>query len=402
MARYTYIAKPQPHQTVQGDIEAESEQEAINKLTQLGYFPISIKSEELSAGKEGFLRFRKVSNKDLLLFTSQLSSLIESGVNIVSAFNIIYNQTNNKYLKAILSDVTSRVKDGNSLSDSLAAHKYLFSDLYSAMVHTGEASGNLKDTLKQLAGFMEREDEFRSSISSSLAYPLFVLIVGILTIIVLLVFVIPKLVTMFEDMGQALPLPTKVLIDISGFLRGYWWVVLAVIIAAIFLSRRYYRSPQGRVAIDTMKLKTPLFGEIVLKTEVSRLTRTLSLLLSSSMPITPSLEISASVVENQILKAEIQEFKNQIASGASLSGALKKSRFFPELVTNIVAVGEETGSLEKSLAHIAEDYQKEVDAVLKTFTKMLEPVIILVMGLVVGFIVLSMLLPIFQINLMAR
>lgn len=403
MPRYTYTAKVQPHKTIQGDIEAESEQEAIHKLTQMGYFPISLQSENIASfGKEGAFGLRRVSHKELVLFTGQLSTLVDSGVNIINGLSIIYNQANNKYLKAVLSDITARIKDGNSLSDSMASHPYLFSELYSSMIRTGEASGNLRDILKRLADFLEKEEEFKSSVRASLTYPFFLLLVGALTVFVLLVFVIPRLVTMFEDMGQILPLPTKILINVSAILQGYWWFILTLISVFIFLLRRFSRKPQGRASLDRLKLKLPILGEITLKTDIARLMRTLSLLLSGGVPITPSLEISVSIVENQILKSEIREFKEKISSGSSLSDSLKKSIFFPEFVTNIIAIGEETGSLEKSLMRIAEDYEKEVDGILKALMRLIEPVIILVMGLIVGFIVLSMLLPIFQINLIVR
>lgn len=403
MPVYTYTAKSDPTKTIQGNIEAESEQDAINKITRLGFFPVSVKPEDLSLDKrEGILRLRKVSNKDLLLFTSQLSTLIDSGVNIINGIKIISDQSHNRYLRTVLNDVIGKIKDGRSLSDSLATHPYLFSDLYTAMIHTGEASGNLRVVLKRLNEFFEREEEFKSSLRSSLAYPLFIFVVSILTVVVLLVFVIPRLATMFEDMGQVLPLPTRILIGISGVLRAYWWMVASAIAVMVFWLRRLYRTPQARIALDNFKLKIIIIGRIILKTEISRLVRTLALLLSSGVPITTSLDISVSIIGNEVLKTELRRFKEEIAAGSSLSGALKSSDFFPDFVTNIVAVGEEAGSLEKSLLRIADDYEKEVNDTLKGLTRMLEPVVILVMGLIVGFIVLSMLLPIFQINLIAK
>jgi len=402
MPRYTYTAKSQPYETIQGEIEAESEQDVITKLTQMGYFPLYVKAKSLYLDKENIFRFRKISQKDVVLFTRQLSTLIASGVNIINALSIISKQSHNKYLKAILDDVIRRIKDGKSLSESLAAFPYLFSNLYSSMILTGETSGNLSGTLKRLTDFLEKEEEFKNSLRASLVYPLFIFVVGTLTMFVLLVFVIPRLVIMFEDMGQILPLPTRILISISDSLRNYWWVILIIVFSFIFFLRRIYRSPQGKILWDRLKLKLVILGPVILKTEISRLARTLSLLLSSGMPIMPSLEISLSIVENEILKTEVQKFKQKINEGSSLSSAFGDSRLFPEFVTSIISIGEESGSLEKSLLNIAEDNEKEVDRTLKTLTRMLEPIIILVMGLIVGFIVLSMLLPIFQINLIVR
>lgn len=402
MPTYTYTAKSQPQTVVQGQIEAESEQDALNKLSRMQLFPLSVvPAVTASEGKRAF-GLRKVSNRDIVLFTRQLSSLIDSGVNIINALNIVTNQTNNKYFKALLKDIMDKIKDGKPLSDSVASHREIFSDLYTAMIRTGESSGKLNTTLKELSDFLEEQDELRDSLRSSLTYPAFVFSVGVLTVAVLLVFVIPRLVTMFEDMGQLLPLPTRILISTSGFLRAYWWLIIIVIALAIFISRKAYNSPQGRISFDRFKLKIAVFGQIILKTELARLVRTLSLLLSSGVPITPALEISGTILDNRILKDEVAKIKSKIAEGASLFSCFRDSKLFPEFVTNITAIGEETGSLDKALLRIANEYEKDVKRNINTMTRMLEPVIILVMGVIVGFIVLSMLLPIFQINLIVR
>lgn len=402
MPRYTYTAKSSPQQTLQGDIEAESEQDAINKLIKIGYFPLSVRTEGTPLHKKGVFSFRKAHQKDVLLLTRQLSSLIQSGVNILNSLSIVSIQANNKYLKAVLDDIITKIKDGKSLSESLSGHPRLFSGLYTSMIHSGEVGGNLDETLRRLAGFLDKEEELKNSIRAALAYPAFVFSVGALTVIILLTFVIPRLVTMFEDMGQVLPLPTRILIGLSGALRIYWWLILALIAISVFLLKRFSDKEGGRARLDRLKLKLWIWGGIVLKNETSRLMRTLSLLLSSGIPIIYALDISTLTAENQVLKQELEKFKEQINSGRSLSDCLKNSRMFPAFVTNIITVGEESGTLERSLLRIADDYEKEVDRSLKVLTRMLEPVIILVMGLIVGFIVLSMLLPIFQINIIAR
>lgn len=402
MPRYIYTAKSQPHKTIQGEIDAETQAEAINKLTQMGYFPISVRSEVLSQSGTGVFQISRISAKELSLFTEQLSNLIESGVNILESLTIISNQSRNKYFSAILNDVIGKIKDGSSLSEGLAMYPDIFSNLYTSLIGTGEASGRINETLKRLAIFLEKEEEFRNSLRSSLTYPVFVFAAGVMTVIVLFLFVIPRLVSMFEDMGEVLPLPTRVLINISSFLRNYWWIILTVCFAFVFMARRIYKSQQGRIFFDKLRLKAGILGEIILKTEIGSLTRVLSLLLSSGVPITSSLEISMSIVQNQILKAQIQHFKDEIANGASLSSCLGTSQYIPTMVTNIVRIGEETGALDESLMRIAIDFEKDVDRTLKAFSRLLEPVVILLMGLFVGFIVFSMLLPIFQINLIVR
>lgn len=403
MPKFKYTAKTQPGKTIQGDIEAESEQDAISKLALMGHFPVSLKVEDTGFSSDGnLLKPRKISKKDTFLFTRQLSTLVDSGVNIVNSLNIILNQVSNRQLKAVISGLVGKVKDGSSLSEAFKAYPHIFSGFYAAMIHLGEVGGKIGETLNRLADFLEKDEEFKDSIKASLTYPFFIFIVSVLTVVVLLTFVIPRLVTMFEDMGQMLPLPTKILIDISAALRLYWWFIIAFIFLFIFALNRLSQKANGKIALDKFKLKLFIFGSIILKSEISRLARTLSLLLSSGMTIIYSLDVSIAVIENQVLRIELVKFKEQIASGLSFSKCLKGSKLFPVFVTDIVTVGEETGTLEKSLLRIANDYEKEVDRTLKALTRLLEPVIILTMGLIVSFIVLAMLLPIFQINLIVR
>lgn len=403
MPKFAYSAKSQAnHKTAQGNIEAETEQEAVNKLTQMGYFPISVTAEDAFLSAQPSAYARKAPFKEIIIFTRQLSNLIESGVNILTGLNIISGQIANKYLKAVVNDIASRIKDGRSFSESLSAYPALFSNLYRLMILSGEAGGNLEQALKSLADFLEKEEELKNSLRASLIYPAFIFSVGVITVIILLTFVIPRLVVMFQDMGQALPLPTQVLIAVSGVFQRNILAILASVAAIVFLLRRFYALPQGRLALDNFKLKIPVWRGIILKSDISRMMRTLSLLVSSGNPMVHSLEISSSLIENRILRLEVQTFKEQIANGSSLSRCLKSSPFFPALTANIISVGEESGTLEKSLLRIADGFDSEVDRLLKSLTRLLEPAIILMMGLVVGFIVLSMLLPIFQINLIVR
>ncbi|MCX5699849.1 MAG: type II secretion system F family protein [Candidatus Omnitrophica bacterium] len=401
MPIYAYLAKTDPQNTIQGEIEAESDQEAINKISQAGYFPISV---TLKVENSRVLNNtpKKISKRDIVLFARQLSTLVDSGVPIVSGLNIVMGQMPNLYLKEVLADVAGKIKDGKSFSDSLATYPEVFPQLYTAIINSGEVSGSLKITLTRLADFLEKEEEFRNSVRSALVYPAFVFGVGVLTVIVLIGFVIPRLVNMFEDMGQVLPLPTKILIEASVVFNKYGIIIIAFTAVIIFFLRRQYLSPQGRLAWDKFKLKLPVLGEITLKTEISRLTRTLSLLLSGGLSVVPSLDVVSSILENRVLKLQISRIKDDIIGGLSLSDSIKKCELFPNFVINIVIIGEETGTLKKSLTRIADDYERDVDRSLKSLARMLEPIIILGVGLVVGFIVLAMLLPIFQMNLIVR
>lgn len=400
MPHYHYTAKSQPTKTVDGVIEAESENDCLNKLVRMGYYPISVQAEALPpAGSQSSMRFGRISKTDIVLFTRQLSSLIDSGVNIITGLNIISTQTTNKHLRLIIEDVFSRIKDGRSLSDSLGQHPAVFSSLYVSIIRSGEAGGTLEKSLSRLADFLEKQEEFRQSLRAALAYPLFVLGVGVLTVYVLLSFVIPKLVVMFEDMGTALPLPTKILISISSFLQNFWWLVIAFVILIAFTFKRSYQKTENKLFWDGLKLKTVVWGPLTLKSEISRVMRTLSLLVSSGITIVASLDVAVSVSENQLIKNELKKFKDQINNGLNFSRCLNDSKLFPPFVTNIVTVGEETGTLERAMMRIADDYERDVDRSLKALSRLMEPVIILVVGVIVGFIVLSMLLPIFQLNL---
>jgi general secretion pathway protein F len=402
MPKYSYTAKVKPALIIKGRIEAQSQQDAVNKLAKSGYFPISLQEEGILLQKPRFLIFQDISRKEIVFFTRQLSALVGSGVDILSSLNIISTQTSHKRFKAVLDDVLRQIKDGKPLSDSLAFHHNIFSGFYSSLIRCGEASGKLNKVLNDLADFLEKDEDFRESLRASLVYPVFVFSVGVITVIVLLAFVIPKLVTMFEDMGQLLPLPTRFLIAASEFLLHWWGVILALVIFLFFAFRRLSKNTQGKLSLDKFKLKLPVIGMIVKKAQVSRLMRTLSVLISSGIPITFALEIAESVVENQVLRLKVGKCREEIAKGLNLSATLKASRFFPEFVTNIISIGEEAGSLDRALMRIAQDYEKDVSVDLKSLTRLIEPVIILGIGALVAFIVLSMLLPIFQINLVVK
>lgn len=403
MPTFVYTAKLKPKEIIQGNIDAESEADALNKIARMGYFPLSVGLKDASTVNPKALSFKKrIRKKDIVLFTRQLSSLVESGVNLLNSLNIVANQTPSRNLKSAINDIAEKIKNGRSLSESLSAYPNIFPNLYTAIILSGEVGGNLEQALSRLADFLEKEDEFRNSVRSSLIYPSFIFFVGTITVVILLYFVIPRLVSMFSDMGQILPLPTRILIGVSASLQKYGWLILSLSAVLIFLFQRLRVKPQGRLWLDRVKLRFPLFRDIILKTEMSRMSRTLMLLLSGGIPMLQSLNIVISILENQVLKSEVGKFKDQIASGSSFSRCLKESKIFPAFVTNIVTIGEETGALEKSFLRISESYEKEVDRALKTLTQLLEPLIILLMGIIVGFIVLSMLLPIFQMNLIVR
>lgn len=401
MPVFVYKVKLSPEKTAEGSIDAQTEQEATSRLIKMGYFPISIQ-EASQFSQTGALFSKRVSSWDLHLFTHQLSSLLNSGMVLLKALNTVLGQTQNRYLRYILTDVISKVKDGKTFSETLGNYPDVFSDLYISMIKAGETGGNLEGMLSRLEGFSQKEQELKSTIKGALIYPAFIAVVGILTISILIGFVIPRLIVIFQDMGEILPLPTRILIAEARFLKGYWWLILSVVFIVAFIFIRGFKNPESRAAFDCLKLKLPVAKEIIQKLEISRFARTLGTLISSGIDIIPALEVARGVINNVIIKQEVKRFKEEIHQGGSFSNSIKNSKFFPIFVTNIISVGEEAGTLEKSLLQVADEYGKEIERTLKTLTRLLEPTMILLMGLIVGFIVISMLLPIFQIDLLAR
>lgn len=402
MPTFTYKAKLGPTQLQQGSIEAENQEQAIKKISDLGLFPV-----ELKAGKEFknisfFQRIRqrrKVGNQDVIGFTRQLASLLESGLNILPSLNVIRSQAVTPSFVSIIDDITQNVKEGVSFSDSLARYENIFSPLYINVVRSGELSGRLTNVLDTLADFLEGQEELRQRIISALVYPALVLAVGILTVAILLIFVIPRIGAMYEDMGQMLPLPTQIVVGTSNVFLHYSWLFFVLIVVSIFLMNRIIRTKEGKDFIDRLKLKTPLLGRFIEKQHVVQFSRTLSLLLSSGIPIVTSLELVANTLSNRMIKAEVETMSKAIREGASLSASIKEVKYFPVFVANIISVAEESGTLERSLTRVAVSFEHDVERIIKTFMATLEPALIFLVGIVVGFIVISMLLPIFQINL---
>ena len=398
MSRFIYSAKKGPKEKISGVIEAHSQAQAIALLEQKGLFPISIEQQD----KAGTMRAvsGRVRRQELAVFVRQFSNLIEAGLTIVQALNILIQQTANPTLKNMAMDVGDRIKDGATLSESLGNHPKHFSQFFCAVIRAGEISGTLEVVFNHLADYLESEERVRSDIFSSLSYPILILSVGFLTIYGLLTFVVPRLAEIFVDMGQALPLPTLLLINISNIFKNYWWLFLAFFAIVIFMVKRP-KGKEEKLFWDKLILGLPAIGKVVNKSEMAHFVSTLSLLLGSGVAMLFALEAVGNTVRNEAIRLEIKNMASNIKDGASLSSSIKKCSYFPAYVANIVGVGEESGTLEKSLQRIAVSYEQELARLTRTMTALLEPVMILVMGLIVAFIVVAMLLPIFQINLMA-
>lgn len=406
MPRFVYKAKKSPKEIIEGKIEAQDAKDAVMKLRQMAIYPIFVESEEsLAQSKKGsrFFQFKKgVSLSDISIYTRQLSNLLDSGMTLVNALEVLIQQTQNPLLIEATKDIKADIKDGISFSLALSKHPNIFPHIYTNMVKSGEVGGMLDEVLSRLSDFAEADEQMLSKIRTSLAYPALMAFVGAVTIFILLSFVAPRLITMFSDLGEALPLPTIILMKISSFFAAFWWLVLLAIVLVYTSLIRWLKTREGKKIFDGFKLNSPLLGHFVKVSEFARLNRTLGTLIRNGVPLVEALDVLSKTVDNDIIAEELANARKGIIDGLSLSKSMKRAKVFSPMMVNMISVGEESGSLENALFKIADSYDKEVDRTIKVFTTLLEPSIILALGVVVGFIVIAMLLPIFQINLLVK
>lgn len=403
MPVFTYKAKKNPKKIVAGEIEADDINSAVSRLKREGLFPIFI---DKKGGKvfhrASLLIFKNIGSQDINIFIRQLSILIHSGLPLAKALNSLSRQTNNKYLKSIIEDVESQIRKGESFHKALSKHSKIFSPFFINIVRAGEAGGILDETLNRLAELRDREQDLTSQLRSALAYPILLIVISLATIFVLLTFVIPKFVEMFEELGQILPLPTRILLSVSNFFSNFWPVLLIAIIAIIVTFKQYASTEKGVLLIDKVKLRLPLLGGVLKQIEISRFTGTLGTLLKNGIPILEALEVTSKTISNKIFAKEAQRLLKGIEKGKKISGLMKEDKIFPPSVIDLVAVGEESAGLEQILIDISGSFDKESQIRIKTFISVLEPILILILGAIVALIVISMLLPIFEIDVLLK
>ena len=338
----------------------------------------------------------RIKTRDIVIFTRQFSTMINAGLPLVQALSILAQQTENKALQDVVRAVVYNVESGNTLADAFSKHPRAFSDLYVNMVAAGEAGGILDTILLRLATFLEKNDALMRKVKGAMVYPGVIISVAVIAISVLLVFVIPTFQTMFASVNLELPLPTRVVIGMSQFLIHYWWAVAAGIVGLFFAIKRYYATAPGRKQIDAALLKAPVLGDVVRKSAVSRFTRTLGTLVSSGVSILEGLEITAKTAGNQVIHDAVMESRQSIAGGETIAAPLEKSKVFPPMVISMIAVGEQTGGLDEMLSKIADFYDDEVDVAVSALLSLMEPMMIVVLGVIVGGMVVAMYLPIFD------
>ena len=398
MPVYNYKAINDKGESVKGVISAESVKIASDRLRKGGIYLSSIKEASGSRRSSVSLPWNRVSISELAVMTRQFSTLISSGLPLETSLVALYEQTDDQKLKEILSQVRSRVSEGSSLHAALEEHKGAFSDLYVSMVRAGEASGTLDVVLDRLADFLEKQLELTSKIRGAMIYPAIMFVVGLGVLVFMMTFVIPKVAGIFEASNKALPFVTVMLIGASDFLRENFVLLLIFLAVVLFFGQRYVKTPSGRKVYDRFSLRIPVFGKMSSKVMISRFTRTLATLLSSGIPLLESIRVSESVMGNSLYVDNIRDVRVKVAEGAAFGGCLGQTGIFPPLMVRMVSVGEEAGKMEVMLSKVADMYDTEVDGMLATLTSLLEPVMILIMGVVMGFIVFAILLPVLNLT----
>jgi type II secretory pathway component PulF len=400
MPTFQYKAKTRAGELVSGSLAAGDRRAALAELTKLGFFPLAVDSAEAdqqALDKANSFRNR-VKSRDVLMFTQQLSSLLKSGMSLSQALGTLERRSQKRALGAILSELRNGIVQGESLSDSLAKHPRTFSRFFVNLIKAGEASGSLDDVLLRLGKHQEQMAELREKVVGALIYPLIIVAVGICTIIFFMLVMVPKFSSMFKEMGTTMPLPTRILIGISDKFVSYWWIGVILVVAGVTLYRIRARTPEGKLAIDALRLRLPVFGLIVMANALAQFARTLATLLENGVPVLTALQIVEDTMTNRVIANEIREARTRVTDGTSISQPLSKGKVFPPLLIDMLAVGEESGAVVPALKNIADAYEQELSRMLKIFTTLLEPIIIIIMAVVVGAIVMSILMAVFSIT----
>ncbi len=343
-------------------------------------------------------RIGKRRLEEVSTFTRQLATLSKAGIPITEALRAIIEQTDVKRQELVYRDIRERIAQGTPTADALAAHPDWFDELYVSMVRSGEAAGRLDEVLERLASFIQNQTQVRNRVQAALAYPIIMLVIGILVVSVLLIAVVPKITTMLEGRGLELPLPTRILKETSTFLVGYWWSLLLIGIFAMLVFNLIYSSEKGRLKVDSKLLRLPLFGDLLTKQALSRFAETFATLLRSGVPVVRCLEVTRTVLGNRLLEKTIDDVRAQILEGADIATPIKKSGVFPPLVGYMIAVGEQSGELDTMMTQVGESYRLEVEIATQKFTSLIEPLLIVFLAVLVGFIVLSILWPVLQMS----
>ena len=396
---YAYKVRDKQGKTLEGTLDAESTTLVANRLRQMGYVPISIDKKSTGMNTEIKLPGMggKPKLKDVAIFCRQFATMINSGLNLLRALSILEQQTENKALAEIIREVRTDVEKGSSPTQAFGRHPKAFNRLFVSMVKAGETGGVLDSVLLRLAETIEKQVELRGKIKSALTYPVAVFILVILIVAAMLLFIVPTFTVLYEGLGGQLPLPTRLLIAVSTILTKYFFVVILMAGAGIFALKRFIKTERGRDIKDRVVLKVPLFGKLMHKTSIVRFSRTLSVLQTAGVPILESLEITSETCNNTVIARAIKDIQEGVRVGEGIGKTMVQHEIFPPMVTQMTAVGEETGALDEMLGKVADFYEQEVEAMVDALTSLLEPLMIVVLGGAVGGMVVALYMPMFNI-----
>ncbi len=381
---------------IKDEIEARDEKAALILLNRRNIKPDKIKKKPKDIFENVSFLQPKVTTKDIVIFTRQLSTMIDAGLPLIQGLDILGSQQENPTFKKMLKDIKTEVESGLTLADALKKFPKYFDKLYCNMVAAGEMGGILDDVLRRLATYMEKAEALKGKIKSALNYPIIVLAISFAVIAIIMIFVIPVFSKMFEDFGSALPLPTQIVVDMSNFLKSYFFVLVGGIIIVIFAFKKYYNTQNGRWVMDKLALKAPVFGTLLRKVAVAKFARTLGTLINSGVPIIEALNVASGTAGNMIVENAIKEVRMSISEGRTIAQPLMESGIFPGMVVQMISVGETTGALDAMLNKIADFYDSEVDTAVDGLTSMIEPIMITFLGGFIGGIIVAMYLPIFK------
>ncbi len=403
MTTFVWEGRTAQGRLVKGDnLEAPNLDAALARLREQRIRPIPSRVREKGKGLEREISIPgfgdKVTTKDLSLATRQLATMIDAGLPIVQCLDILAQQSESKLLCKTLNTIKSDVEGGSTFADALRKHPKIFDDLYVNMVEAGEAGGILNTILNRIALFIEKANRLKKKVKGAMIYPCAIVGVAVIVVAVLMIFVIPVFAELYGSMGQALPLPTQICINISNWFVAYWWVLIAAGVGVFMSISYYYKTPQGHMNIDRLLLRMPIIGDVLRKVAVARFCQNMALLLSSGVPILDGLAITGKTAGNKVVEKAIMESRVSISQGKTVAEPLRDSKIFPPLVCQMVAVGESTGGLDTMLKKVAELYEEEVDDAVNNLTAMMEPMIMVVLGVVLGGLVIAMYLPIFQMG----
>ena len=399
MPRFEYEVKKGPGEVSKGVMEAENQRAAVARLRDMGYFPIRVeectKKAERASFRDSLIRIRI---KDRNIFLRQLANLSESGMMITRALRTLVDQTENPKMVKVVDQLREDVQKGTGLADAMERHPDIFPAMYCSLVRAGETGGMIEEVLWRICSFGEQEEELRGKVISAMVYPIFLMVVGSIAIFILVSFVFPKFIGIFEDFNAQLPWPTVVVMGLCDFMGNWWWAVIIVLVALILLLVRYRRTEQGRMMFDRFFLRVPVVKVLIIKYEMAKFARTLGTLLDNGVPVLTSLKITAETMSNVLVRDNVAALHAGVTEGDSLSESMRDGDLFPPMVVSMFAVGEESGRVGSVASRIADAYDLEVDRAVKALTALFEPLLIVVMGIIIGFLVIAMLLPMLSLS----